>query len=148
MSGGMAVPAIVGFATGVALIVAFALYAANQSFVAVHPSRVSIVILPKGTSDSNSGLNFEPEMIKVVIGDNNTVRWINQDIVPHTVISNSDYIDPVSGNFSSIAQTEQVRGGYMLPGQSFNFTFTKPGVFEYHSEPDPWLSGSVVALAG
>ena len=76
----MAVPAIAGFATGIALIVAFALYAANQSFVAGHPSRVSIVILPKGTSDSNSGLNFEPEMIKVVIGDNNTVRWINQTL--------------------------------------------------------------------
>jgi hypothetical protein len=35
--------------------------------------------------------NFEPQTITIVLGLNNTVRWINQDDCPSYITSNHDY---------------------------------------------------------
>src|SRR3989442_12666516 len=44
------------------------------------------VIMPVGVG-GNQSLNFQPAHIRVVIGLNNTVSWINDDTAPHTVTS-------------------------------------------------------------
>lgn len=136
--------AIGGFIAGVLLIAAFSFYLASSISLAHKPPKVSIVGIPAGSSLATSGLNFEPKTIRVVIGVNNTVEWINKDNVPHTPVLDRDYIDPVSGNFSSLVQGQQVRGGYILPGQTFNFTFTQSGSYSYHGEPHPWMTGTVI----
>jgi plastocyanin len=138
------VPVIAGIAAGIVLIIVFALYSSNLTAIAHNPPQISVVTIPKGASDSGSGLNFDPKTIKVVIGINNTVEWKNLDNVPSTVVSDQNYQDPLSGNFSSLAQYQLTRGGYLLPGETYNFTFTKPGSYGYHSEPDPWMYGTVI----
>ncbi|MGI0094463.1 MAG: cupredoxin domain-containing protein [Nitrosotalea sp.] len=101
---------------------------------------VSTIIIPKGSEEQSSGTNYEPRYLTVVIGVNNTVRWINEADVGNTIVSETyNQPDPFfeKGPYSH---------GVILPGKSFNFTFTKPGEYQYNTEPHPWLYGWVLVL--
>ena len=101
---------------------------------------ISTVVIPKGSSDPNSGKNYEPRYLLVVLGVNNTVRWINEDDVPDTIVADTyNQPDPLfeKGPYSK---------GVIMSGKSFNFTFTKIGEYQYDTEPHPWLYGWVVVL--
>jgi plastocyanin len=140
----LAVPIITGMSAGVALIVIFSFCLTTTIF---HPQKqVSIVVIPKDAGNPILEKNFEPKTIKVVIGINNTVEWINQDSTAHALTSNANYVDPISGSFSTIADLRQTGDGFINPGKSFNFTFSQPGSYGYHGEPDPWLQGVVIVL--
>ena len=69
---------------------------------------------------------YDPNPTTVAVGD--TVTWTNNDGVPHTVTAND-------GSFQSDT---------MQPGQSFSFTFSTPGSFDYHCEFHANMSGQVV----
>jgi hypothetical protein len=75
---------------------------------------------------------FIPSTIVVVLGVNNTVVWTNTDTVQHTVTSDD-------GKFDS---------GLFGQGQSWNYTFTKPGTYPYHCIPHPFMRGTVIVQAG
>lgn len=95
------------------------------------PSSVAVGIVPgAGTNTSSKG--FAPDIITVVLGVNNTVVWTNNDVSPHTVTANN-------GAFES---------GNLATGQPFTFTFTTPGVYEYHCTYHPWMVGTVIVKAG
>lgn len=123
------------------------------SVVMPHKPGVVTVIVPEGTVGSSESKNFEPSTIKVVIGLNNTVRWHNQDLTMYTVVASSED-DPLFHN----ATTEQCENNdyqdcrvipsknQLPPGGTFEFTFTKPGVYDYHSVPHPFMQGTVVVL--
>src|SRR5208282_3798201 len=85
--------------------------------------------------DSGSGINmkllgYTPANITVVIGVNNTVKWTNNDNMPHTVTA-------VDGSFDS---------GNLNRGKLFVYTFTKPGRFVYYCTYHPWMGGTVTVL--
>ena len=103
-------------------------------------TRESIVVIPEGSSSGDGGLNFTPETITIMIGVNNTVVWINKDIVPGTVVA-SDNGDP--DFFKATVEPD-----FLLPGDEFRHTFTRPGEFGYHSEPHPWMHGKIIVLPG
>jgi plastocyanin len=85
-----------------------------------------------GMYGAGAGGNYMPANITVVIGVNNTVEWINNDTdTPHTVTSNSG--DPASFN-----------SGNLNPGQTYTFTFTVAGTYEYYCEYHSWMTGEVV----
>ena len=101
---------------------------------------VSTIIIPKGSDDPSSGKNYEPRFLTVVLGVNNTVQWINEADEPNTIVADTyNQPDPLfeKGPYSH---------GIIRPGKSFNFTFTKPGEFQYDTEPHPWLYGWVLVL--
>ena len=110
----------------------------------IHPPKIAVVVFPNGSSQQSSTIHIDPETATVVIGVNNTVEWINRDNVPSSVVSDSNYVDPIGGNFSSFAQLET---GYILPGQTFNFTFTQVGNYSYHSIPHPFTHGKIIVLS-
>ena len=83
------------------------------------------------TSGSTRLYGFSPANMTVVMGVNNTVTWTNNDDTIHTVTANG-------GAFDS---------GYLDPGATFTFTFTSPGVYEYHCQLHPWMIGYVVVKA-
>lgn len=86
------------------------------------------VIIPRGVViEGNEDLI--PKEITVVLGKNNTVTWINQDDTGHGIAS--DY-----GSWGS--------PGIIKPGESFSVTFNNTGIFEYHGEPGPWITGKVI----
>lgn len=73
-----------------------------------------------------SNFAFSPATLTVKKGT--TVTWTNNDSVTHTVTSNSDH-GPSSGNLS--------------PGQTYNFTFTDEGTFNYSCTIHPEMHGAV-----
>ncbi len=85
--------------------------------------------------DAGSGVNvnlpgYTPVDIVVVIGVNNTVRWTNNDNMPHTVTASD-------GSFDS---------GKMNLGATYVYTFTKPGVYHYTCTYHNWMHGTVTVL--
>ena len=80
---------------------------------------------------------FAPNTVTVVIGINNTVTWnMEQAGVPyHTVTPNPG--DPV----------EDWGSGELKTGQSYTFTFTVAGTYNYHCALHTFMTGTVVVLA-
>jgi plastocyanin len=95
------------------------------------------VSIPSGASNPANPPGYVPDSITVVIGLNNTVTWSNDDSAPHTVTSNS--VPSGASSFDS---------GNMNPGQSFTFTFTVPGTYEYHCSYHSWMTGTVTVVQG
>ena len=67
----------------------------------------------------------------MVIGVNNTVQWTNNDIAPHTVTA-------VDKSFDS---------GELNTGDTFTYTFTTPGTYQYGCSYHPWMKGTVIVKA-
>jgi plastocyanin len=75
---------------------------------------------------------FSPMRIQVVLGT--TVTWTNQDTVSHNVTF-APVVMTSSNNWES---------GLLSPGQSFSYTFTSQGTFQYHCQEDPGMVGVVI----
>ena len=71
------------------------------------------------------GYAFSPSSITINVGD--TIVWTNYDSASHTVTSND-------GTFDS---------GSITNGNTFSFTFTSAGTFDYYCAPHPGMTGSV-----
>lgn len=69
---------------------------------------------------------YNPATVQISAGD--TVRWTNMDSVDHTVTGSS---------FDS---------GMIHTGQSYEFHFTTPGVYNYHCTPHPYMKGTVTVM--
>ena len=89
-----------------------------------------MVVMPQGVG-SNTLLNFEPAIITVFIGFNNTVKFENPDTsAPKHTVSASDK------SFDS---------GDILPGKSWTYTFSTPGNFSYYClYHATWMKGKVI----
>ena len=141
MSDGNIAPVIAGLAAGVALILVFSIFVQNALVATTR--LISAVIIPEESSIGSSGNTFEPREIRVVIGYNNTVRWINHDSVPHFVEANT-MDDPVFWNTTVNDVNHNNPSSLLQPNDEFEFTFEKAGEFGYHSKP--WMQGRVVVL--
>ena len=73
-----------------------------------------------------SNLTFGPQTVTVPVGT--TITWINQDDLPHTVTA-------VDRSFRSRA---------LDTGDSFSFSFAKPGEYAYFCSIHPMMTGKVV----
>jgi hypothetical protein len=100
----------------------------------IHIKRYSY-IPPKNWSDiqglSSPGFVY-PYNFTVVIGINNTIEWINNDTVEHTVIA---LIVPQGASLFD--------SGFISLGQSFTLTLTVPGAYKYDCAWHPWLAGVI-----
>ena len=89
-------------------------------------SSQSVSIVP-GSGSPGGDLFFDPSPAKVAVGS--TITWINDDTLPHTVTSGNPEKGP-SGIFDS---------SIMNAGESFTYTFDKPGIVEYYCAVHPWM---------
>jgi plastocyanin len=117
--------------------------ASSSSSTFVLPSCGSEVIIPPGIQDSNAkalNITFDPFNLKVVIGVNNTVYFVNNDLqdnLGHVLETNSW---PSSG---------QPFAFEILPGQVMNVTLSTPGKYLYNCEWHPvWMTGTITVVAG
>lgn len=90
------------------------------------------ITIQSGSGANTTSVYYSPPKAVVVIGVNNTVKWVNNDAVPHTVTSDS-------GAFSS---------GNMNPGASWIFKFNAPGTYNYHCSYHFWMHGTVIVKQG
>ena len=128
------------------VITSWQLHAENTSNYSQSP-QITTVIIPQGAEDPSSGKNYEPQYIRVIIGVNNTVKWINDDTATSSIFADNQN-DP---NFFNATNTQTNLPNYKLPnnlqpGESFEYVFTHVGYFGYHSEPHPWMRGWVLVL--
>ncbi|MBX6365954.1 MAG: cupredoxin family copper-binding protein [Gemmatimonadetes bacterium] len=73
-----------------------------------------------------SNLAFGPARLQVAAGT--TIVWTNRDPVPHSVTADD-------GSFDS---------GVIEPGKTWRHTFTRPGTYNFHCTPHPFMKGVVV----
>lgn len=106
------------------------------------PKLVKITI-PEGASIASSGRTYDPQTIKVIIGYNNTVRWVNDDSTYH-IIEADDNTDLDFYRKTTYANPDAARRNTMTTGESFVYTFTKTGEIGYHGMP--YLRGTVIVL--
>jgi plastocyanin len=75
---------------------------------------------------SISNFAFNPATVTISTGD--TVRWTNQDSATHTVKGSS---------FES---------GQLAQGDTYEFTFTEPGTYDYTCSIHPSMKGTVTVV--
>ncbi|MGH2794922.1 MAG: copper-containing nitrite reductase [Actinomycetota bacterium] len=91
------------------------------------PIGETMVSMTKGAFDPKNAANaFSPNTVEIKVGE--SVMWMNSDDVAHTATAEGKAFD----------------SGFVNPGQSFSFTFTKAGTFSYFCTPHPWMKGTVV----
>jgi plastocyanin len=112
------------------------------------PNEVAIVKILDGASNPDNRKFLDPQVVTVVIGVNNTVRWVSEDSTPHTFTTDDGYKDAYSGLFDTRERPQDQGGPFIMPGETFEFTFTRPGEYGYHGEPHPWIHGTVIVLPG
>lgn len=99
----------------------------------INPPLSADIIIPAGASDPNGNVTFTPRETTVVLGLNNTVVWLNQNSNPETIV----------GGGNSPTGFGKVRN-LIQPGESWAYTFTEEGTYDYFSDIHPWLQGIVV----
>lgn len=96
------------------------------------------IIIPPGSENQVSHNTYSPDSATVVLGVNNTVQWVNQAETANTIAPDM----PLTQNGKSFGSD-----GVIKPGQTYQFTFTEPGTFTYHTEPHPWMKGGITVLS-
>jgi quinohemoprotein ethanol dehydrogenase len=69
----------------------------------------------------------------IIVPPGTTVTWTNTGAQPHSATSTVSETNPTK--FDS---------GIMTPGQSYSYTFTKPGTYDYFCVPHPFMRGKVI----
>jgi plastocyanin len=90
----------------------------NITIAAEDPGK-AIMTIPYDPDPSLQQITFEPSLIKVILGVNNTIKWTNGDTVSHRLAG--DYPDPVKFE----------RAIFVYRSYSFEHTFTEAGEFRY-----------------
>ena len=90
-------------------------------------SAALVQIVPNASTMGN--LAYDPDVVKVVIGVNNTVVWRNNDNVIHTATGT---------NFTGFTT------GNIQPGASASYTFNTAGTYPYHCIYHPGMVGTVI----
>ena len=84
-----------------------------------------------GTAITIKNFAFDPPALTVKAGT--VVTWTNQDGAAHTIVSDTGSPEPfTSSPFST--------------GQSYSFTFTRPGTYPYHCSIHPSMTGTVTVV--
>ena len=96
----------------------------------------TLIVIPKGVA-RNQSENYVPASVKVMIGVNNSVTWINQDnLSQHTVVTT---VVPSGGS-----QVDLILG----TNETYTVKFTVPGVYHYYCmwHPD-WMKGTITVVS-
>jgi amicyanin len=72
---------------------------------------------------------FGPAILTIKVGD--TVTWTNQDAARHDVVMENGAAE--GPNSELLAQ-----------GESYSYTFTKEGVYDYYCSPHPYMKAKVI----
>lgn len=73
------------------------------------------------------GFAFNPSTITIKVGE--SVKWVNEDSVVHTVSSDSG---------------SELDSGDLSPGEEYSHTFTTPGTYAYHCNIHISMKGTVI----
>ena len=111
-----------------ALVVAGAVYFLKPAVIenVEEPQEEAII---EGKIINIKNYNYEPLVLTINIGE--TVTWINQDSVKHTVTSDTG---------------SELNSNLLGKGESYSHKFETSGSYEYHCIPHPSMKGTVVVV--
>ena len=122
------VAVVIGLAVGIAFIILLGtMFQVRHDIAIVH-------IRENSTSHS---LSFEPQVIVLLSGVNNTVKWVNESNILAILAADNDKTDPSFYNATKDFVT-------IMPHRSYEYTFTGLGEIGYHGRPSE--RGSVIIL--
>lgn len=129
----------------------------NQSTNNAIPPNVSVIRIPQGINDPNrihyGKVHLQPQILYVVVNQNSTVRWINEDFAYQWIEAAQNSTDPGFRNAVGVPDSPLgtvIASGSMeyddspnvlAPGEYFEYTFTKPGEYAYFTGGE---SGKVI----
>ena len=86
--------------------------------------KVTFEVLPNITEVRISGFAFNPSNLTVSVGA--TVKWVNDDSAPHSITS------------------ENFKSGTLSNGDSYEFRFATPGIYDYSCSIHPSMKGTIL----
>ena len=92
------------------------------------PDRYAAAPAPGENEVYMNSMSFGPRTLKVKVGT--TVIWTNQDVTSHTVTFDDG----------------SVESGELAPGDSYEFTFTTAGTYNYHCSMHPEQMKAVIEV--
>jgi copper-containing nitrite reductase len=104
------------------------------------------------TNTSNSSVvtivNFAYNPADLTIYAGTTVTWVNKDTVGHTVTEGKGDSPKIASQraFDSSHGTSGPNVIVIPSGQSWSFTFTTPGEYDYYCIPHPYMRGHITVL--
>jgi plastocyanin len=105
------------------------------------PSESITVSIVEGSYIETQERNYVPKEVRGMLGVDNRILWVNDDITFHSVTSDVGYVDPVNGKFDSLDTV-----GLFGPDETYEFVFTQTGEYPYHCEPHPWMTGKITIV--
>ena len=118
------------------------------------PREIQTVATTGTPTSSNSTVvmiqNFVYSPAQITITAGTTVTWVNKDTIGHTVTEGiPDSTKPASQRFfDSSHGGEGASAVTIQPGQSWSFTFTTPGQYDYYCLPHSYMRGHVTVTPG
>ncbi|HEX2557907.1 MAG TPA: hypothetical protein VHK86_06260 [Nitrososphaera sp.] len=103
------------------------------SKIDVAESSNTVIVIPNDPDPLLQQSSFEPPAIKVVLGVNSTVTFVNQDSVPYRLIVQHDSADQVA--FQKYV--------FVPSYDSFVYNLTDTGKFWYSDRDRGWMRGYV-----
>jgi Plastocyanin len=91
------------------------------------------------TTVTISGNQLDRQTLNVSAGT--TVTWVNEDQTANTVTSDGVNTDT---SLLTKAGPGKFNSGPLNPGQSFSFTFSTPGTYQYSSIVHGYIIGTVI----
>lgn len=86
---------------------------------------------------------YEPAELTITVGTE--VTWINKDPVDHTVTEGTpEVIKPPNERAFDSSNGAQYQ--LIKPGESWSFTFTTPGTYDYYCIPHPYMKARITVL--
>jgi len=76
------------------------------------------------------------------------VTWINKDSIGHTVTEGDPNSpkQPALRVFDSSGEAGSGKAALLEPGQSWSYTFTTPGTYNYYCIVHPYMTGQITVL--
>ncbi len=107
------------------------------SDVTIAESNRSIIKIPYNPDRVQEPTSFDPYLLRVVIGVNNTVTWVNEDTIPHRLAGDNRMPDGIP---QPVAFGKPV---FLDTGDSVEHTFTEEGLYAYFDPDNPDRQGLI-----
>jgi amicyanin len=118
---------ILSGAAAVLLVVSLGLSRAGCTLLAAKPAASGQSTSSEQYQVKIDNFSFGPATLTVPVGA--TVTWINQDDVPHNVVSTDG---------------KDIKSPVLDTDQKFSYTFTKAGTYDYYCKIHPKMTAKVI----
>jgi len=89
---------------------------------------------------------YSPPELTVTVGT--TVTWTNKDLVGHTVTEGApESTKPASQRAFDSSREAEGKYDLIQSGQSWSYTFTTPGTYDYYCLPHPYMKAHIIVVA-